>query len=1224
MSQQSEEAEAVPNVPTMEQMAQMVQMLAAREVIRLRASDRARTRSPDPEPQIDVEVALLNKGAKAVSARPSWAEMRRAVMQAFGLKEREEARLRYSYASTLTGNPLLVENEADWTKALDNTRRANKNLIELQARHRHFTLDPRGIKQEVVDLTYEEYSWKGPLPVSQPGGRLSGSHRVRPNRTIPQRLRERDTSELSTEDDGDTNSFAGSTKTRYSSGYDTNHPEEIMSDAPDETETKLPGPKMRDLTETAPDREIAPEAEDEPSPNDYNEIERNGDGLDKGRPTLEDPREDVTKSSPSSTTGEVESAEDSDKSDESGEGEPEGGDGESNNPTENVGEKTPKEPSERDAAPTVSRSGSKDKGVGPPAELGDHPDRRVKTPRHKYTCVAEGCQSKDNQIKGHRVPRNEARRKVWMQAINSPNTGVHRQWICRNHFDEEDYITSINGVKTLDRRAVPHPTNRNSVTTQEADRDKEKPNVDRKMRARGPEAGGTTEQENTEIERDQTLGEGGQIECPECGDPAEEQQLQEHLIKAHKYNQRCCPKEGCDFKFEEGKPANNIHHYMKHWRGYYPCKYCKAPYATEHALDNHQKAAHAVKTTATITCGLRGCDERKIVGPINPLLRHVKSYHASLCYVCHQRVKGTSRLTEHLRKRHGEDPPLYHCRYCAKTTATKACMVDHLGEAHRIRYECKTCDVQFLWARGLRRHQKRLHHSEEPEAESQAEDSTGEQEAESQTEDSTVDPEAESQGETEEPTADDESMAEEETENPGKEHQQNDELDADMEVSEVENQPAQLNPRNKVCGCIPGGEKAAPGLAIQKGTNIEELSEYLIQRRHKAIELLRDRPITDEEKREHVQIIRLEPIAGYKPSKWSPDTDNQSDRPCIERQENGQPTVRVPEGEAATIYVIPCERCAEGVWIGALAVHSVLEKAAANEFTAQIESILPMLVKRLPNRISGNNRTRGTERCCNKKTAAFLFNRLLNFGCVVERRHHRCAKSQAVPPYPELPGVKLTSGRTPDSQMENKNVQELARKGRELAYEVGLTLKIVIPEVYELHTTPTESSCRIDPEDRRENNQTGENVGKCFSGGSLLADVSTHPHRDRGNRPGTASAMAILRSDSSAGAQQHFIQGYKITGGKAGPKSEVVMELAAGDIYFEDSHQIFHGSTPAADRKTITRLGVAYFMSDQLEEKNHSADTVQKTTNKRGRNNPQQNGSQGKNKKNSKAKKPRK
>merc|ERR1712117_684820 len=81
MSQQSEEAEAVPNVPTMEQMAQMVQMLAAREVVRLRVSDRARTRSPDPEPQIDVEVALLNKGAKSVSARPSWAEMRRAVMQ---------------------------------------------------------------------------------------------------------------------------------------------------------------------------------------------------------------------------------------------------------------------------------------------------------------------------------------------------------------------------------------------------------------------------------------------------------------------------------------------------------------------------------------------------------------------------------------------------------------------------------------------------------------------------------------------------------------------------------------------------------------------------------------------------------------------------------------------------------------------------------------------------------------------------------------------------------------------------------------------------------------------------------------------------------------------------------------------------------------------------------------------------------------------------------------
>ena len=246
--------------------------------------------------------------------------------------------------------------------------------------------------------------------------------------------------------------------------------------------------------------------------------------------------------------------------------------------------------------------------------------------------------------------------------------------------------------------------------------------------------------------------------------------------------------------------------------------------------------------------------------------------------------------------------------------------------------------------------------------------------------------------------------------------------------------------------------------------------------------------------------------------------------------------VQAHEEDAAAIYIIPCASCAEGVWIGAIVVYGILE--ATEEFAARIGRMLPLLVKRLPDRTTGNRRTRGTEECCNKKEATFLSNRLVNAGCIVESGHRRCAKARANPPHPELPGVKLTSGRTLDDRTQNRNIQELARCGRQLAYEVGLALKVLIPEVYRWHTTPTESSCRIDPEDKRGNGGADERVGRCFSACSILADVATHPHKDRGNRPGTASAMAILKSDTGAGAQHHFIQGYSISVNRQGRRQK--------------------------------------------------------------------------------------
>ena len=556
----------------------------------------------------------------------------------------------------------------------------------------------------------------------------------------------------------------------------------------------------------------------------------------------------------------------------------------------------------------------------------------------------------------------------------------------------------------------------------------------------------------------------------------------------------------------------------------------------------------------------------------------------------------------HMEK-HGAALRPYRCKKCPQASSTRNRAIEHLDEAHGIRHHCQECGMRFLQRQTLLRHGRESHRKKKAgstEPEKPPVGDTGEPVVDGEAKSSNrvqdqgdgasgkkacgTDTEKPSVGGTGEP------MVDGEAKNSYRVQDQGDGTSGSMELGGGENPPTPRAPREEVCGCIAEGEKAAPGLAISVGTKISELSKDLVRRRREVIGLLRGYPLTEGEEKKNVRAVRLQPVADYKPSSWTPEKGGV--RPCIKRQDGGQPVVQAHEEDAAAIYIIPCASCAEGVWIGAIAVYGILE--ATEEFAARIGRMLPLLVKRLPDRTTGNRRTRGTEECCNKKEATFLSNRLVNAGCIVESGHRRCAKARANPPHPELPGVKLTSGRTLDDRTQNRNIQELARCGRQLAYEVGLALKVLIPEVYRWHTTPTESSCRIDPEDKRGDDGADERVGRCFSACSILADVATHPHKDRGNRPGTASAMAILKSDTGAGAQHHFIQGYSISGEQAGARAEIIMQLNAGDMLFEDSCHLYHGSTPAADGPGITRLGVTYYLSHYLEEKDHAAGTVER------------------------------
>ena len=170
---------------------------------------------------------------------------------------------------------------------------------------------------------------------------------------------------------------------------------------------------------------------------------------------------------------------------------------------------------------------------------------------------------------------------------------------------------------------------------------------------------------------------------------------------------------------------------------------------------------------------------------------------------------------------------------------------------------------------------------------------------------------------------------------------------------------------------------------------------------------------------------------------------------------------------------------------------------------------------------------------------------------------------------------------------ENQRVRELARCSREVAYDVGLVMRLCLPSAHARHSEETESDCRITPTPGDWVHSRTEEVSASFSGGSVLADVSSHPHRDESNLPGTLSALAVLRADDDDRSQQHFISGVTLKGEEAGKKNEVVIILKSGDVHFEEAAILTHGSTPAVDDEKTRRLAIALFLSKDLDGESH-------------------------------------
>lgn len=75
------------------------------------------------------------------------------------------------------------------------------------------------------------------------------------------------------------------------------------------------------------------------------------------------------------------------------------------------------------------------------------------------TCCVRGCRSRgsggNNKIKYFRFPKDESRRKLWVQAIRRENfVPTNNSMVCHNHFTEDDYQKRPDLIK-LTNIAVP-------------------------------------------------------------------------------------------------------------------------------------------------------------------------------------------------------------------------------------------------------------------------------------------------------------------------------------------------------------------------------------------------------------------------------------------------------------------------------------------------------------------------------------------------------------------------------------------------------------------------------------------------------------------------------------------------------------------------------------------------------------------------------------------------
>ena len=112
-----------------------------------------------------------------------------------------------------------------------------------------------------------------------------------------------------------------------------------------------------------------------------------------------------------------------------------------------------------------------------------------------------------------------------------------------------------------------------------------------------------------------------------------------------------------------------------------------------------------------------------------------------------------------------------------------------------------------------------------------------------------------------------------------------------------------------------------------------------------------------------------------------------------------------------------------------------------------------------------------------------------------------------------------------------------------------------------------------------------------FTGCTVVADFSCHPHKDQRNLSGAATVVVSLTSskaDNNNDSQLHILHSYK---GPESGDSGIAFKMPSGSAIVEVSKAELHSTTKVAhpDSAHPSRIGLVFYRHLGLDQANHGS-----------------------------------
>ena len=142
----------------------------------------------------------------------------------------------------------------------------------------------------------------------------------------------------------------------------------------------------------------------------------------------------------------------------------------------------------------------------------------------------------------------------------------------------------------------------------------------------------------------------------------------------------------------------------------FKCDACDQSFTVKNSLVKHQYTVHGIDIGLTkFHCSFDNCGYETIHKQV--LKNHISANHETKpekCSICHQMLKNSLTLKNHIERMHSKEKKVYECLACSKQYFKLLSLKEHLnvihGEGEKETFNCEYCNYFTLRKRNLKRH----------------------------------------------------------------------------------------------------------------------------------------------------------------------------------------------------------------------------------------------------------------------------------------------------------------------------------------------------------------------------------------------------------------------------------------------------------------------------------------------------------------------------------------